>query len=61
MWAKTANWVKMGEGKIGPMGGMATGRLRFSGSMWEAMKNMGPFKGFLLLFGKVPSSVEECN
>jgi len=61
MWAKTANWVKMGEGKIGPMGGMATGRLRFKGSMWEAMKNMGPFKNFLLLFGKVSADISKCN
>lgn len=61
MWAKTGNWVKMGEGKIGPMGGMMTGRLSFRGSMWEAMKNMGPFKNFLLLFGKVPSTTKECN
>lgn len=61
MWAKTANWVKMGEGKIGPMGGMATGRLKFKGSMWEAMKNMGPFKNFLLLFGKAPGNVAQCN
>ncbi|HEB71596.1 MAG TPA: sterol-binding protein [Nitrospirae bacterium] len=61
MWASTGNWVKMGEGKIGPMGGMATGRLRFKGSMWEAMKNMGPFKNFLLLFGKIPADISQCN
>jgi len=61
MYAKTADWVAMGKGEVGPMGGMMTGKLKFDGSMWEAMQNMGPFKNFLLLFGKIPTSVDACN
>lgn len=61
MYAKTEDWVSMGKGEVGPMGGMMTGKLKFDGSMWEAMQNMGPFKNFLLLFGKVPSDAKTCN
>lgn len=61
MYAKTEHWVSMGKGEVGPMGGMMTGKLKFEGSWWEAMKNMGPFENFLLLFGKVPSDTAECN
>ena len=61
MYAKTEHWVSMGKGEVGPMGGMMTGKLKFEGSMWEAMQNMGPFKNFLLLFGKVPSDTKTCN
>jgi putative sterol carrier protein len=61
MYAKTEDWIAMGKGEVGPMGGMMTGKLKFDGSMWEAMQNMGPFKNFLLLFGKVPSDTKTCN
>jgi putative sterol carrier protein len=61
MYAKTEHWVSMGKGEVGPMGGMMTGKLKFDGSMWEAMQNMGPFKNFLLLFGKFPSDTKTCN
>lgn len=61
MYAKTEHWVEMGKGEVGPMGGMMTGKLKFKGSMWEAMQNMGPFKNFLLLFGKVKSDSNVCN
>jgi putative sterol carrier protein len=61
MYAKTEHWASMGKGEVGPMGGMMTGKLKFEGSMWEAMQNMGPFKNFLLLFGKVPSDAKTCN
>ena len=49
MFAKTERWLEMGAGKYGPMVGMMTGRLKFQGPKWEAMKNMGPFKSFLQL------------
>ncbi|MDH5639150.1 MAG: SCP2 sterol-binding domain-containing protein [Nitrospinota bacterium] len=61
MYAKTEHWIAMGKGDVGPMGGMMTGKLSFKGSMWEAMQNMGPFKNFLLLFGKIPSTTDTCN
>ncbi len=60
MFAKTERWLQMGAGDYGPMGGMMTGRLKFQGPKWEAMKNMGPFKNFLLLVGKVPGATDSC-
>jgi len=60
MFAKTDRWLEMGAGEYGPMGGMMTGRLKFQGPKWEAMKNMGPFKSFLQLVGKVPGDVAAC-
>ena len=62
MYAEDEDWVCMGEGKwgCGPMGAMATGKLKFNGPKWEAMKVMGPFEGFLLLTGKVPSDRKTC-
>ena len=60
MFAKTERWLEMGAGEYGPMGGMMTGRLKFQGPKWEAMKNMGPFKSFLQLVGKVPGAVDSC-
>jgi putative sterol carrier protein len=60
MKAKTKNWKKMGSGKLGPMGAMSTFRLKFKGPKWEAMKNMGPFSGFLRLIGKVKYSTSSC-
>jgi len=60
MSAKDKNWEKMGNGKLGPMGAMSTFRLRFSGPYGEAMANMGPFKSFLLLTGKVETDRSSC-
>lgn len=60
MSAKDKNWVKMGNGKLGAMGAMSTFRLRFRGPYGEAMSNMGPFGGFLLLTGKVDSDRSSC-
>ncbi len=60
MYADTGRWKEMGRGEYGPMRGMLFGRLKFEGPKWEAMKNMGPFRKFLLLVGKVPSDVDTC-
>lgn len=60
MFADTSRWQEMGAGDYGPMKGMMTGRLKFEGPKFEAMKNMGPFSNFLLLVGKVPGDVETC-
>ena len=54
MFADTTRWQEMGAGDYGPMKGMMTGRLKFEGPKFEAMRNMGPFSNFLLLVGKVP-------
>ncbi len=61
MNAETRRWQEMGKGEYGPMWGMITGRLKFEGPKWEAMRNMDPFKSFLLLVGKVPSNMSKCN
>ncbi len=60
MHAKTERWQEMGSGEYGPMKAMMLRRLKFSGPKWEAMKNMDPFKSFLLLAGKVSSTTESC-
>lgn len=60
MWADTARWVEMGKGEYGPMRAMFFQYLRFDGPMGEAMGNMGPFGGFLLLVGKVPGDTATC-
>ncbi len=60
MYAKTKRWMEMGRGEYGPMKAMMFGRLAFEGPMWEAMKNMGPFKAFLLIAGKVPGDTSSC-
>ena len=60
MFADTVRWQEMGAGEYGPMKGMMTGRLKFEGPKFEAMRNMGPFTNFLLLVGKVPGSVDSC-
>ena len=60
MNANTDRWQEMGAGDYGPMKAMMFGRLKFSGPYGEAMSNMGPFKNFLLLVGKVPASVAVC-
>lgn len=61
MWANTDRWIEMGKGEYGPMKAMAFRRLKFSGPMWEAMKNMGPFSSFLLLTGKIDSDFSSCH
>jgi len=60
MHAETARWVEMGKGEYGPMKAMLFGRLKFEGPKMEAMANMGPFKSFLLLVGKVASDAGSC-
>ena len=60
MWAETKRWQEMGRGEYGPMRAMFFNRLKFDGPMGEAMGNMGPFEGFLLLVGKVPGDAAGC-
>ena len=60
MHAETARWGEMGRDEYGPMKAMMFGRLKFDGPMMEAMGNMGPFKNFLLLTGKVAASSASC-
>lgn len=60
MWADSARWREMGAGEYGPMKAMMFGRLNFQGPKLEAMGNMGPFGGFLLLVGKVPGDWQAC-
>jgi putative sterol carrier protein len=60
MWAETHRWIEMGKGEYGPMRAMMFNRLTFDGPMGEAMGNMGPFEGFLLLVGKVPGDTKSC-
>lgn len=60
MYADTTRWVEIGNGEYGPMKAMMLGRLKFKGPKIEAMGNMGPFKNFLLLFGKFPSDTTVC-
>lgn len=60
MWAETSRWREMGAGEYGPMKAMMFGRLNFEGPRMEAMGNMGPFAGFLLLVGKVPGDWGAC-
>jgi putative sterol carrier protein len=60
MHAQTQRWKEMGSGAYGPMKGMMTGRLKFKGPKWEAMRNMGPFTSFLRLAGAVPSEADVC-
>ncbi len=60
MWAETPKWREMGSGDLGPMRAMMFGSLNFEGPKMEAMGNMGPFGGFLLLVGKVPADWAAC-
>ncbi len=60
MHAKDKHWLRMGDGRDGPMKAMMLFRLRFQGPYGEAMGNMGPFKSFLLLTGKVASDRSSC-
>jgi len=60
MSAETRRWQEMGAGEYGPMRAMMLGRLKFKGPYGEAMGNMGPFKNFLLLVGKVPGGTAAC-
>ncbi len=62
MYASDEDWKCMGKGSwgCGPMGAMATGKLKFDGPKMEAMSVMGPFEGFLLLTGKVPADRKAC-
>lgn len=60
MHAETVRWGEMGRNEYGPMKAMMFGRLKFDGPMMEAMGNMGPFKNFLLLTGKVTATTASC-
>ncbi|MDH3639257.1 MAG: SCP2 sterol-binding domain-containing protein [Gammaproteobacteria bacterium] len=60
MHATTTRWQEMGKGEYGPMRAMLFRRLKFSGPKFEAMKNMGPFKQFLLLTGSVSGDMSSC-
>jgi len=60
MWAKDKYWERMGDGRDSPMKAMMFFRLHFKGPYGEAMSNMGPFKAFLLLTGKVDSDRSKC-
>ncbi len=62
MYATDEDWVCMGEDKwgCGAMGAMATGKLKFDGPKGEAMSVMGPFGGFLVMTGQVPSDLNSC-
>ncbi|HEB96267.1 MAG TPA: sterol-binding protein [Sedimenticola thiotaurini] len=62
MYASDEDWDCMGKGEwgCGPMGAMATGKLKFEGPKVEAMSVMGPFEGFLLLTGKVEADRKAC-
>jgi putative sterol carrier protein len=60
MFADTKRWIEVGNGDYGPMKAMMLGRLKFKGPKIEAMGNMGPFKNFLLLFGKFPADPTTC-
>jgi putative sterol carrier protein len=61
MHANDDDWVCMGEGSFGcgPMGAMASGKLKFSGPKMEAMSVMGPFGAFLKLTGTVAGTKGE--
>jgi putative sterol carrier protein len=58
MYTSTKKWEELGKGKFG-FGGFRVAmmrKLKFEGSMKEAMANMGAFKTFLLNVGKIPYS-----
>jgi len=63
MHATDKDWTCMGKGTFGcgPMGAMASGKLKFKGPKLEAMGVMGPFKSFLKLTGKVGGDKGTCN
>jgi putative sterol carrier protein len=60
MTAQTGHWTEMGKGEYGPIYAMFFNKLTFSGPMFEAMGNMGPFENFLLLVGKVHADTASC-
>ncbi len=60
MYADTKRWLEMGRGEYDPMRAMMFGRLKFEGPKWVAMKNMGPFKAFLLAVDDVKSDTTRC-
>lgn len=60
MFADTKRWIEVGNGDYGPLKAMMFGRLKFKGPKIEAMGNMGPFKNFLLLFGRFPADTTIC-
>ena len=54
MYTTTEKWKELADGEFGFMGMGIMTKMTFEGSKMEAMKNMGPFKAFLLNLGKVP-------
>jgi putative sterol carrier protein len=58
MHATDEDWACMGKGGFGcgAMGAMMTGKLKFKGPKFEAMKVMGPFEAFLQMTDEVDSS-----
>ncbi|WP_457626590.1 SCP2 sterol-binding domain-containing protein [Persephonella sp.] len=58
MSATDENWKSLARGEFGFLGAGIMSKLDFIGSKWEAAKNMGPFKAFLLNLDKVPHTME---
>ena len=54
MYTTTDKWKELANGEFGFMGMGIMTKMTFEGSKVEAMRNMGPFKAFLLNLGKVP-------
>ncbi len=54
MYTTTEKWKELANGEFGFMGMGIMTKMTFEGSKVEAMRNMGPFKAFLLNLGKVP-------
>ena len=61
MHATDKDWGCMGTGSCGVMGSMMTGKLKFKGPKFEAMKVMPPFGKFLTLTGKIPGNKGVCK
>lgn len=62
MHATDENWACMGRGSFGcgAMGAMVSGKLKFQGPKFEAMKVMVPFESFLKVAGKTAGDKSSC-
>ncbi|RMD47223.1 MAG: SCP-2 sterol transfer family protein [Aquificota bacterium] len=58
MFATDKNWESLAKGEFGFMGMGIMTKMTFKGSKIEAMRNMGPFKTFLLNLDKVPHTMD---
>ncbi len=58
MFATDENWKSLAKGEFGFMGMGIMTKMTFKGSKIEAMRNMGPFKAFLLNLDKVPHTMD---